>query len=49
MWRPRKRIKNTIKQVVNMGVNQLLWDRIRENKDLETILVGTWHPTLSAI
>ena len=32
-----------------MDRNELLRDRIRENKDPQTILVSTWHPRLSAI
>ena len=32
-----------------MDWNELLRDRIRENKDPQTILVSTWHPKLSAI
>ena len=32
-----------------MDTNELLGDRIRENKDPQTILVRTWHPKLSAI
>ena len=32
-----------------MDRNELLRDRIRENKDPQTILVSTWHPKLSAI
>ena len=41
--------KKTIKQVAKMDRNELLRDRIRENKDPQTILVSTWHPKLSAI
>ena len=44
-----KQLKKTIKQVVKMVRKELLRDRIRENKDLQTILVSTWHPKLSAI
>ena len=29
-----------------MDRNELLQDRIRENKDPQTILVSTWHPNL---
>ena len=32
-----------------MDRNELLRDRIRESKDLQAILVSTWHPKLSAI
>ena len=32
-----------------MDRNELFRDRIRENKDPQTILVSTWHPKLSAI
>ena len=32
-----------------MDGNELLRDRIQENKDSQTILVSTWHPKLSAI
>ena len=32
-----------------MDRNELLRDRIRENKDPKTMLVSTWHPKLSAI
>ena len=32
-----------------MDWNELLQDRIRENKDPQTILVSTWRPKLSAI
>ena len=32
-----------------MDRNELLRDRIRENKDPETILVSAWHSKLSAI
>ena len=32
-----------------MDRNELLRDRIRENKDPQTTLVSTWHPKLSAI
>ena len=44
-----KELKKTIKQVPKMNKNELLRDRIRENKDPETILVSAWHPKLSAI
>ena len=44
-----KELKKTIKQVAKMDRNELLGDRIRENKDPQTILVSTWHPKLSAI
>ena len=44
-----KKLKKTIKQVAKMDRNELLRDQIRENKDIETILVSTWHPKLSAI
>ena len=44
-----KELKMTIKQVPNMDRNELLRDRIRENKDPETILVSAWHSKLSAI
>ena len=44
-----KELKKTIKQVAKMDGNELLRDQIRENKDLKTILVSTWHPKLSAI
>ena len=44
-----KELKKTIKQVAKMDRNELLRDRIRENKDPQTILVSTWHPKLSAI
>ena len=44
-----KELKKTIKQVAKMDRNELLRDRIRENKDTQTILVSTWHPKLSAI
>ena len=42
-----KEIKNTVKQVAKMDRNELLQDRIRENKDPQTILVSTWHSKLS--
>ena len=42
-------LKKTIKQVAKMNRNELLRDQIRENKDIKTILVSTWHPKLSAI
>ena len=32
-----------------MDRNELLRDRIGENKDPQTTLVSTWHPKLSAI
>ena len=32
-----------------MDRNELLRDRIRENKDPRTTLVIAWHPKLSAI
>ena len=32
-----------------MDKNELLRDRIQENKDPETILVSTWHPKLNVI
>ena len=32
-----------------MDRNELLRDRIRENKYPQTVLVSTWHPKLSAI
>ena len=44
-----KELKKTIKQVAKMDRNELLQDRIPENKDPPTILVSTWHPKLSAI
>ena len=44
-----KELKKTVKQVAKMDRNELLQDRIRENKDSHTILVSTWHPKLSAI
>ena len=44
-----KELKKTVKQVAKMDRNELLRDRIRENKDQQTILVSTWHPKLSAI
>ena len=44
-----KELKKTVKQVAKMDRNELLQDRIRENKDPHTILVSTWHPKLSAI
>ena len=44
-----KELKKTIKQVAKMDRNELLRDQIRENKDIKTILVSTWHPKLSAI
>ena len=44
-----KELKKTVKQVAIMDKNELLRDRIRENKDPQTILVSTWHPKLSAI
>ena len=44
-----KELKKTIKQVAKMHRNELLRDRIRENKDPQTTLVSTWHPKLSAI
>ena len=31
-----------------MDRNELLRDRIQENKDTQTILVSTWHPKHSA-
>ena len=45
----KKELKKTIKQVARMDRNELLQDRIRENKDPQTILASTWHPKLSAI
>ena len=36
-------------QVAKRDRNELLRDRIQENKDPQTILVSTWHPKLSAI
>ena len=44
-----KNLKKAIKQVAKIDRNELLRDRIRENKDPQTILVSTWHPKLSAI
>ena len=44
-----KELKKTVKQVAKMDRNELLQDRIRENKDPQTILVSTWHPKVSAI
>ena len=44
-----KELKKTVKQAAKMDRNELLRDRIRENKDPHTILVSTWHPKLSAI
>ena len=44
-----KELKKTVKQVAKMDRNELLRDRISENKDPQTILVSTWHPKLSAI
>ena len=44
-----KEFKKTIKQVAKMDRNELLRDRIRVNKDPQTILDSTWHPKLSAI
>ena len=32
-----------------MDRNELLRDRIRENKDRQTTLDSTWHPKLSTI
>ena len=32
-----------------MDRNKLFQDRTQENKDLQTILVSTWHPKLNAI
>ena len=45
----KKNKKKTIKQVAKMDRNELLRDRIRENKDPQTILNSTWHPKPSAI
>ena len=42
-----KEFKKTIKQAAKMDRNELLRDRIRENKDPQTILVSAWHPKLS--
>ena len=36
-------------QVAKRDRNELLRDRIRENKDPQTILASTWHPKLRAI
>ena len=44
-----KEFKKTMKQMATMDRNELLRDRIRENKEPQTILVRTWHPKLSAI
>ena len=44
-----KELKKTVKRVAKMDRNELLRDRIRENKDPQAILVSTSHPTLSAI
>ena len=44
-----KEFKKKIKQVAKVDRNELLRDRIGENKDSQTILVSTWHPKLSAI
>ena len=44
-----KELKKTIKQVAKTDRNELLRDRIRENKDPQTILASTWHPKLSTI
>ena len=43
-----KEFKKTIKSVAKMDRIKLFWDRIRENKDSQTILVSTWDPKLSA-
>ena len=37
----KKELKKTIKQVARMDRNELLQDRIRENKDPQTILAST--------
>ena len=44
-----KELKKTIKKVAKIDRNELLRDRIRENKDPQTILVSIWHTKLSAI
>ena len=44
-----KGLKKTIKQVAKMDRNELLRDRIRENKDPQMTLGGAWHSKLSAI
>ena len=44
-----KELKKTVKQVAKMDRNELLREKIRENKDPQTILVSAWHPKLSAI
>ena len=44
-----KELKKTIKQVAKMDRNELLRDRIRENKDPQSTSVNTWHPKLSPI
>ena len=36
-----RELRKTIKQVAKMDRNELLKDRIRENKNPQTILVGT--------
>ena len=44
-----KEFKKTIKQVAKMDRNELERERIRENKDPQTIIVTTWNSTLSTI
>ena len=44
-----RELRKTIKQVAKMDRNELLKDRTRENKNPQTILVGTWLPKFNAI
>ena len=44
-----KELKKTKQQVEEMDRNELLRDRIRENKNPQTTLVNTWHSKCSAI
>ena len=39
-----KELKKTIKQVAKMDRNELLLDKIGENKDLQIMLISAWHP-----
>ena len=44
-----RELRKTIKQVAKMDRNELLKNRTRENKDPQTVLVGTWLPKFNAI
>ena len=44
-----KELKKTSKQLAKMDRNELLRDRIKNNKEPQTIRVSTWYCKLSAI